>query len=98
MSKELKTERPKTVIPEPWVPSTTGLPFRSEIDLTGLSARTMNMPGEEYIAATMRSSVPGGERGARELARDVPGPACPPRAAFSVPLVLRLDRGRDSRR
>ncbi len=62
---------PNAVTPEALVPMTTGLPRRSAIARCGLSPRTMNMPGEEYIAATMRSARVGlGERGARDLAGD----------------------------
>src|SRR5215470_18104195 len=39
--------------PEPWAPKATGLPRRSWTARYGLSARTTNMPGVEYIAATI---------------------------------------------
>jgi hypothetical protein len=53
------TLRPSCVTPDAWVPMTTGLPRRSAIARCGLSPRTMNMPGEEYIAAMTRSGVSG---------------------------------------
>jgi hypothetical protein len=53
------TVRPSCVTPDACVPMTTGFPRRSEIVRCGLSPRTMNIPGEEYIAATTRSGVPG---------------------------------------
>src|SRR5215208_1033428 len=36
--------------PEPCAPKATGLPARSAMRLSGLSARTTNSPGVEYIA------------------------------------------------
>ena len=59
ISRLWRTVLPRAVTPEACVPITTLLPRRSEMERCGLSPRTMNMPGEEYIAATMRSGVPG---------------------------------------
>ena len=60
----------------------------------GLSPRTMNMPGEEYIAATMRSCVPGLASAALAISPATSARSSLPSSSsgtFSVePLVLRV--------
>ena len=45
--------------PEPFAPNATGWPLRSRMVLYGLSARTTNMPGLEYIAVRIFRRVAG---------------------------------------
>ena len=81
------------VTPEACVPITTVLPRRSEIERYGLSPRTMSMPGEEYIAATMRSFVSGLASAALAISPATSARSTLPSSSsgtFSVePLVLR---------